>query len=242
MRSLLVMGIPYQHAPEVSIVRTCSCACSCSCLLGATICHQGWQSCASCHPDGRVDGLNWDLLNDGPGNPKNTKSLVLSCQTPPAMSLGVRGSAEEAVRSGLRHTLFAKRHESEAAAIDAYLRSLRPLPSPQLLKGALNKSALRGKALFESTRTGCSTCHPPGLLTDLRSYDVGTRASYDKLTDKFDTPTLVELWRTAPYLHDGSAATVLEVLTMRNAHDRHGRASNLSRRQLDDLCAYLLSL
>ncbi len=43
----------------------------------ATICHQSWQSCASCHPDGRLDGLNWDLLNDGPGNPKNTKSLVL---------------------------------------------------------------------------------------------------------------------------------------------------------------------
>jgi hypothetical protein len=35
MRILLVMGIPYQHAPEVSIVRTdtCSCSCSCSCSL-----------------------------------------------------------------------------------------------------------------------------------------------------------------------------------------------------------------
>jgi cytochrome c peroxidase len=110
------------------------------------------------------------------------------------------------------------------------------------LKGALTKSALRGKALFESTRTGCSTCHPPGRFTHLRSYDVGTRASYDKLTDQFDTPTLVELWRTAPYLHDGSAATVREVLTTRHAHDRHGRASNLSRRQLEHLCAYLLAL
>ena len=57
----------------------------------ATICFQGWQSCASCHDDdARVDGLNWDLLNDGIGNPKNTKSLVLSYQTPPVMSLGVR--------------------------------------------------------------------------------------------------------------------------------------------------------
>jgi hypothetical protein len=208
----------------------------------ATICHQGWQSCASCHPEGRVDGLNWDLLNDGAGNPKNTKSLVLCCQTPPAMSLGVREKAEDAVRSGLRHILFAKRPESEAAAMDAYLRSLRPLPSPRLKQGALSASARRGKAVFESAGTGCSTCHPPGLFTDLRPYDVGTQAPCDKASDKFDTPTLVELWRTAPYLHDGSAATVREVLTTRNPNGRHGRTARLSRRQMEDLCAYLLSL
>ena len=41
-----------------------------------TVCHEHWQSCASCHPDGRGDGLSWDLLNDGAGNPKNTKSNV----------------------------------------------------------------------------------------------------------------------------------------------------------------------
>ena len=52
----------------------------------ATLCHQGWQSCASCHPDGRTDGLNWDLLNDGIGNPKNTKSLLLASEKPPEMA------------------------------------------------------------------------------------------------------------------------------------------------------------
>jgi DNA-binding beta-propeller fold protein YncE len=208
----------------------------------ATICHQGWQSCASCHPDGRADGLNWDLLNDGLGNPKNTKSLLLCCPTPPAMSLGVRMTAEQALRSGLRHILFAKRPESEAAAIDTYLRSLQPMPSPRLKNGRLTASALRGKALFESARTGCSTCHPPGLFTDLQVHDVGTRRPGDKPGDKFDTPTLIELWRTAPFLHDGSAATIRDVLTTGNPHDRHGKTSSLSRRQIQDLCAYLLSL
>ena len=208
----------------------------------ATICHQSWQSCASCHPDGRVDGLNWDLLNDGPGNPKNTKSLVFCCQTPPTMSSGVRETAEQAARSGLRHILFAKRPESEAIAISAYLRSLQPLPSPQLKSGALTAAARRGKALFDSARTRCSTCHPPGLFTDLQSYDVATRAPSDKAGDKFDTPTLRELWRTAPYLHDGSAATVRDVLTTRNPGDRHGSTSGLTHRQIEDLCAYLLSL
>lgn len=208
----------------------------------ATLCHQGWQSCASCHPEGRVDGLNWDLLNDGVGNPKNTKSLVYCCETPPAMSLGGRQTAAEAVRSGLRHVLFANRPESEEDAITAYLQSLKPTPSPWLKNGVLSRSARRGKKLFESARTGCSVCHPPGLFTDLHSYDVGTRAPCDKADDRFDTPTLVELWCTAPYLHDGSAPTVRDVLTTRNPSDRHGRTSCLSRREVDDLCAYLLSL
>jgi hypothetical protein len=53
---------------------------------------------------------------------------------------------------------------------------------------------------------------------------------------------MVELWRTAPYLHDGSAATVRDVLTSRNSHDQHGRTSDLSKQEIDDLCAYLLSL
>ena len=56
----------------------------------AEICFQHWQSCASCHPDARVDGLNWDLMNDGLGNPKNTRSMLLVHQGGPAMSLGVR--------------------------------------------------------------------------------------------------------------------------------------------------------
>lgn len=55
-----------------------------------TVGFQQWQSCASLHPgDARVDGLNWDLLNDGMGNPKNTKSLLLSYETPPTTAVGV---------------------------------------------------------------------------------------------------------------------------------------------------------
>jgi cytochrome c peroxidase len=79
------------------------------------------------------------------------------------------------------------------------------------------------------------------LFTDLRSYDVGVRAATDN-TAVFDTPTLVEIWRTAPYLHDGSAATLRHVLTTKNQGDRHGKTSHLSARQIDDLLAYLLSL
>jgi len=209
----------------------------------ATICFQDWQSCASCHSeDARVDGLNWDLLNDGLGNPKNSRSLVWSHRTPPAMSLGVRYSAEEAVRAGLRHILFTPPSEALAAPIDEWLKSLAPGRSPHLAGGRLSAAAERGETLFHSPATGCAGCHKPGLFTDLHAYDVGTAGPTDREARAFDTPTLVELWRTAPYLHDGSAATLREVLTLRNPADRHGATSALSAAQLDDLIEYLLSL
>jgi hypothetical protein len=86
-----------------------------------------------------------------------------------------------------------------------------------------------------------ATCHPPGLFTVLHEYNVGTASVWDKPTDKFDTPTRVESWRTAPYLHDGSAVTVREVLTTRNPHDQRGKTLNLSNQEIDDLWAYVLS-
>ena len=207
----------------------------------ATICLEGWQSCASCHPaDARADGLNWDLLNDGLGNPKNTKSLLLAHSTPPAMSLGGRESVEAAVQAGIEHILFTKQPEEVASSINEYLKSLKPVPSPYLVHGKPSDAAQRGKKLF--IRAGCVDCHVPGLYTDLRPHDVGTRASYDRPADKFYTPTLIEVWRTAPYLHDGSAAIMRDVVTTRNPHDEHGETSKLSQQDIDDLCTYVLSL
>jgi len=208
----------------------------------AGICFQGWQSCATCHPgEGRTDGLNWDLLNDGIGNPKNTKSLLLSHRTPPAMSMGVRETAETAVRAGIRNILMTVQPESIARSIDAYLKSLRPQPSPRLADGKLSAAAVRGERAFR--KANCSACHPKeSLFTDLQSYDVGTRSGQDRQSEQFDTPSLVEVWRTAPYLHDGSAATIREVLTTRNQRDEHGVTSTLSEQEMADLCEYVLSL
>ena len=122
-----------------------------------TISFQGWLSCNSCHsPDARVDGLNWDLLNDGIGNPKNAKSLLLAHRTPPAMSLGIRETAEIAVRSGIRYILFTQRPEEEAAAIDVFLKSLKPLPSPHLLDGKLSPAAIRGRKIFSASKADCA--------------------------------------------------------------------------------------
>ncbi len=209
----------------------------------ARLCFQGWQSCASCHPgEGRMDALNWDLLNDGIGNPKNNRSLLYSHRMGPAMSLGVRPTAEEAVRAGIRHILFTVQSEAVAEAMDVYLKSLRPVPSPYLEGGELSVSARRGRELFESADVGCAVCNPGELYSDLGAHDVGTRGGLDGEGDVFFTPTLVEVWRTAPYLHDGSAVTLREVLRERNAGDAHGVTSGLSESELSDLEAYLLTL
>jgi cytochrome c peroxidase len=206
----------------------------------ATMCYQHWQSCASCHPDARSDSLNWDLMNDGAGNPKNTKSMLLAHRTPPAMWEGVRMTAEEAVRSGITNVLFAYRTDEDvAAAIDAYLKSLRPVPSPHLIDNRLSPAAERGRTLFESERVGCSKCHPAPLYTDLRSHNVGSRSPREQ-TERFDTPTLIEVWRTAPYLHDGRYVTVKDLLIEGRHALRPG--VGLSEQDMADLVEFVLSL
>ena len=204
----------------------------------ATLCLQQWQSCASCHGDARMDGLNRDLLNDGPGTPKNTKSLLLSHRTSPAMSTGNIPNAETEVRKGLAHLLFSQRPEADAVAIDEYLKSLEPLPSPHLVDGKLSPAAERGKLLFVAKQVDCIECHSEGLYTDQMLHDVGSKAPYDR-SESFDTPTLIESWRTAPYLHSGQYTTVKELLVKGN-HNK--KTKKLSEEQLDDLIEYVLSL
>jgi cytochrome c peroxidase len=182
--------------------------------------------------------LNWDLLNDGIGNPKNARSMLLAHETPPAMSLGLRDSAEMAVRAGITFIQFTVRPEADAAAIDAYLRSLKPVPSPHLVEGKLSPAAERGEKVFEKAR--CAKCHPAPLYTDKKSYGLGTGKDLDK-DKKFDTPTLVEVWRTAPYLHDGRAAAMSNVLKECNANDLHGTTSSLTQEETNDLIEYVLS-
>jgi len=207
----------------------------------ATLCFQMWQSCASCHPDARVDALNWDLLNDGLGNPKNAKSLLQAHLAPPAMWEGVRKSSSFAIRTGFRHILFAVPNEKICDEIDAFLQSMEPLPSPYLVNGELSESAKRGKELFESKRINCIECHPGPIFTDMKMHDVGTKASFDRRSD-FDTPGLVEVWRTAPYLHDGRYVKMRDVFAIGMHGDVSGDVDTLTDQELDDLTEYVLSL
>jgi DNA-binding beta-propeller fold protein YncE len=225
----------------------------------ASRCRQTWQSCATCHPDGRKDALYWDLFNDGSGNTKNTKSLLMATRTPPCMWRGVRRDAREAIRAGYHHILFAEPLPEEVEAVEAYLGEMRAVPSPHLNasalepprtngascakchspgvpRGTLTQAARRGKALFKG-RAGCAACHPHPTFTSGTLVDPGLGAGV-----AYDVPSLVEVWRTAPYLHSGDAVNLREAVIDNNFLQRRGSTEALSEQELDDLLAYVRSL
>lgn len=202
----------------------------------ATFCFQSWQACTGCHPDNaRTDALNWDLLNDGMGNPKNCKSMLLSHVTAPAMITGIRPNAEAAVRAGFEYIQFMQVDDSITNAVDAYLSSLEAIPSPYLVNGALSQDAIKGRTVFDEA--GCTECHPEPYYTDLKKHQMGTQGIYDH-QNSWDTPTLIEVWRTGPYLHDGRSATMKEVFTS----EYHGLENPLPEEDVNHLVSYLLSL
>ena len=121
--------------------------------------------------------------------------------------------------------------------LDAFLKAEQPVPSPYLVDGELSAAAVRGQAVFN---TRCIGCHSGPYLTDQQLHDVGTGTAMD--AGPFDTPSLIEVWRTGPYLHDGRAAALNEVITKFNPGDEHGETSKLTAAEIADLVAFLMSL
>ncbi|UYU39596.1 YVTN family beta-propeller repeat-containing protein [Bacteroides salyersiae] len=200
----------------------------------ASHCFQNWQSCNGCHPgDARTDGMNWDLMNDGVGNSKNCKSLLFSHPTPPSMISGIRETAEWAVRAGFKFIQFFDITEEDAVCVDAYLKSLQPVPSPYLVNGELSDLAKEGRKIFE--KLNCTECHSGPYYTDLKMHRIGEDIEFEK---GWDTPTLREVWRTAPYLFDGRAATMEEVFEIH----KHGIDKKVSKKEIKALTEYVNSL
>lgn len=200
----------------------------------ASHCFQNWQSCNGCHPgDARTDGMNWDLMNDGVGNSKNCKSLLYSHPTPPSMISGIRETAEWAVRAGFKFIQFFDITEEDAACVDAYLKSLEAVPSPYLVNGELSDLAKQGRKIFE--KLNCTECHSGPYYTDLKMHRIGEDVEFEK---GWDTPTLREVWRTAPYLFDGRAATMEEVFEIH----KHGINKKISKKEIKALTEYVNSL
>ena len=137
----------------------------------------------------------------------------------------------------------------ELDALAAYTNSHRFTMSPYA-KGGLSDAAKRGRELFQSDAVGCAKCHSGPFYTDSQSgkpsvmHDVGTGHDDpgEKMGPKYDTPTLLSLYRTAPYLHHGKAATLTDVLTTANKGDKHGQTSHLSKAQVADLVEFLKAL
>lgn len=235
----------------------------------ARMSRDGYLSCASCHLDGDGDGRVWDFTQRGEGLRNTTSLLgrrgmgqgrvhwtanfdeIQDFEHDMRAEFGGRGFIKEAE--------FAKRSRSKPLgapkagvsddldALADYLASLGAVDQSPFRNadGSMTEEAQAGALLY--VELGCGSCHAEPDFTDSASdmlHDVGTikassgKGSGEPLTG-FDTPTLRGVWATAPYLHDGSASTLLDVITTANARGSHGDTSVLSARELGELVAFL---
>ena len=72
-------------------------------------------------------------------------------------------------------------------------------------------------------------------------HDVGSSVPYDGRVD-FDTPTLVEVWRTAPFMHDGHYTSIKDLLVTGKHGGKAGELDGLSEQDMADLVEFVLSL
>jgi len=220
-----------------------------------------WISCSSCHPDGDGDGRTWQ----NPEGLRNTTALYGMGWTHP-----LHWSADRDESQDFEHTIrgqlmqgrglirgrvneaLDKPNKGLSKELDAlaYYSNTHSAPLSPHAKQGLSEAAKRGQALFNSKETQCATCHSGPYFTDSRPvkpyrlHDVGTgrEDKSELMGTKYDTPTLLNLYRTAPYLHDGTAATLHDVLRTCNPKDEHGKTSHLSDSQVDDLVEFLKAL
>lgn len=221
-------------------------------LFNRAVAYQGQFSCRSCHPDGHLDGLVYDFEIDGIAeNLLDNRSLRGLKGTEPYKWTGLNPSIE--VQCGPRFMKVLGRSTGflpdELQMLSQYLESIptvngrRPVP--------LTGMARLGRQIFYRERTNdgriipvkdrCPSCHPAPAFTSQARARVGTGADSD-YTDVFDASHLLDLRDGAPYLHDGRAGTLYELLIRHNAEDRHGRTRDLTRVQLAALVAYLRTL
>lgn len=210
-------------------------------FYSATICNQKWQSCHSCHPFTRPDGMNW-ILNEAGGyqTSKNAKSMLYSWWTPPTNWAAKRTDAYESIRMGIKLELFLQPTENVAVCLDTFFMYLKPVPSPHLVKGKLAESAKRGKTLYyDKQKTDCIVCHPAPLFTIVGNGSKRQGFIDDPTESQIVTPHLIEAWRTFPYDHLGSTS-LKEIIEDYPGHTDAPKSLNES--ELNDLYEYILSL
>jgi len=234
----------------------------------ATLSGAKWISCSSCHPDGLTDGRTWQ---NGEG-PRRVPPLLGLAHTHPlhwsadrdevqdfeytirSKLMGGRGLIPGAIKTkvGFQPAELDEKTSGRSKDLDAlaiYTNSFEFRLSPHIVApGKLTPEAERGKAIFFSKETNCASCHSGPFFSDSKLakpfnlHDVGTFEQGEKMGPKYDTPTLLGVYRNTQYLHHGKAKTLLDVLTTHNPSDQHGKTSQLSAQQKEDLVMFLKSL
>lgn len=215
---------------------------------------QGEFSCRSCHPDGHVDGLNYDFDGDGVGdNLLDNRSLQGLAGTWPFKWNGKNPSLK--VQCGPRFAKVLMRTDpfdgEQLDDLTRYVESLPPSRTLHVRDTEWTVARERGRRIFFATRMPdgreipeerrCFTCHQPPLYTNRAKTSVGTATRFDA-TDKFDTPHLLGIGASGPYLHDGRAKSLEELWTLYQTNDLHGVSSYMSKQQLNDLVEFLKTL
>ena len=178
------------------------------------------QSCHTCHPSARMNGMNWSMRSF---YYSNIPSLVNSWWTPPTEWTAESKNTHESIKVSVYRALKALVNDTLCLPLDTFCMYLKPFPSPYREKGRLSPSAQRGKMLYyNKDKVDCINCHKGPLFFDDSLYDVGV---HDQYTSYINTPSLVESWRTAPYGHIGSYTDIREIMELTEHSDirRHRR-------------------
>ena len=188
-------------------------------------------ACASCHPEGREDGLVWDFVELGKRRTQNLSGDILA-RAP------YHWGGDMSSLPTLMDDVFAVRMAG-GVLTERQKRSLGPwldrLPAPAPAYVAPLDSIERGKALFDSPETGCVSCHSGVLLSNNTLVDVGTGG-------KFKVPSLRGIGARAPFMHDGCAKTLTDRFTVCGNSTSHGLTQTMGPEQIADLVAYLETL
>lgn len=201
-----------------------------------------------------MDGLSYDFDGDGIGdNLLDNRTLQGVAGTGPFKWIGKNPSLE--VQCGPRFARVLMRTDpippKDLKDLTAYLESLPPPRWERKRNQPLTPTQERGRQIFFATTTSesrpiprarqCHTCHRPPLYTNRLLSSVGTKGPRDT-TEMFDTPHLLGIAQSAPYLHDGRAKTLEELWTIYQTNDLHGVSSYMNKHQLNDLVEYLKTL
>ena len=191
--------------------------------------HHRWLSCHTCHVDGHTNGQNWDTLNDESfGNPKLTPTLRGVTRTGPWTWHGWQTDLGAAVEKSFTETMYGpKPTADEVKEVLAYLATLEHPPRPTL-SNERRAAKDRGRALFEG-KARCVRCHVAPEYTTPRNYDVKLEPDGSPFT-RWNPPSLRGVAERGPYLHDGRASTLDEVLRRttppKSSAARRSRPSN----------------
>lgn len=200
----------------------------------ATRSFHSWYSCASCHTEGHTNGGNFDTKNDGGyGRPKKTLSLRGVAQTAPYTWHGWQSSLRQAIVESFTQSMQGEPPtEAEVEAVAAYLRSLEWKRSPYPANPA-------GQRVFLAK--GCPSCHGGETYAAPTITPVGLEEPGDVYRG-YNPPSLRNVYSRAPYLHDGRATTLEEVLTRYHRPKTLTGQPDCTPQELRDLVGFLKSL